>query len=80
MLEHTHSTTLQWQALLPPLWPTSPSLPPPIVGVQFKNAKSGKVFKMSYPCAMLNVMVAEHNTNDQFAVRGSGQLGAGGMS
>lgn len=35
---------------------------------QFKNAKTGKVFKMSYPCAMLNVMVAEHNTNDQFAV------------
>ena len=39
--------------------------PPP----QFKNAASGKVFKMSYPCAMLNVQVAEHNTNDQFAVR-----------
>lgn len=35
---------------------------------QFKNATTGKVFKMSYPCAMLNVMVAEHNTNDQFAV------------
>ncbi|PRW20477.1 DNA polymerase epsilon catalytic subunit A [Chlorella sorokiniana] len=34
---------------------------------KFKNASSGKVFKMSYPCAMLNVMVAEHNTNDQFA-------------
>ncbi|GAB4815178.1 hypothetical protein N2152v2_002224 [Parachlorella kessleri] len=29
--------------------------------------KNGKVFKMSYPCAMLNVMVAEHNTNDQYA-------------
>lgn len=37
--------------------------------LQFKNAKTGKVFKMSYPCAMLNVMVAEHNTNSQFAVR-----------
>lgn len=35
--------------------------------VQFKKA-GGKVFKMSYPCAMLNVMVAENNTNDQFAV------------
>lgn len=23
---------------------------------------------MSYPCAMLNVMVAENNTNNQFAV------------
>ncbi|KAL4450230.1 hypothetical protein ABPG77_010899 [Micractinium sp. CCAP 211/92] len=34
---------------------------------KFKNAKTGKVFKMSYPCAMLNVMVAEHNTNSQFA-------------
>lgn len=30
--------------------------------------KSGKVFKMSYPCAMLNVMVAEHNTNPQYTV------------
>lgn len=27
---------------------------------------------MSYPCAMLNVMVAEHNTNDQFAVSEGG--------
>ncbi len=27
---------------------------------------TGKAFKMSYPCAMLNVMVAEHNTNDQY--------------
>ena len=25
---------------------------------------------MSYPCAMLNVSVAENNTNDQFAVGG----------
>lgn len=38
--------------------------------------KSGKVFKMSYPCAMLNVMVAENNTNDQYAVR---RGGAGGQ-
>jgi hypothetical protein len=29
---------------------------------------------MSYPCAMLNVMVAEHNTNDQFAVGGCSPL------
>mgnify|MGYP001810740544 CR=1 FL=1 len=43
---------------------------PPTACPQFKN-KSGKVFKMSYPCAMLNVMVAEHNTNDQFAVGGA---------
>ena len=44
--------------------PSSCALP-----AQFKNATTGKVFKMSYPCAMLNVQVAEHNTNDQFAVR-----------
>ena len=34
---------------------------------KFVNKNSQKVFKMSYPCAMLNVMVANHNTNDQFA-------------
>lgn len=34
---------------------------------KFINKKTQKVFKMSYPCAMLNVMVANHNTNDQFA-------------
>ena len=28
---------------------------------------SGKVFKMSYPCAMLNVMLADNNTNNQYA-------------
>jgi DNA polymerase epsilon subunit 1 len=33
---------------------------------KFVNKKTQKVFKMSYPCAMLNVMVANHNTNDQF--------------
>lgn len=32
---------------------------------KFKN-KAGKEFKMSYPCSMLNVMVANHNTNDQY--------------
>lgn len=41
---------------------------PPLPGPQFK-AHSGKTFKLSYPCAMLNVMVAANNTNDQFAVR-----------
>ena len=34
---------------------------------QFVHKESQKVFKMSYPCAMLNVMVANNNTNDQFA-------------
>jgi len=34
---------------------------------KFVNKNTKKVFKMSYPCAMLNVMVANHNTNDQFA-------------
>ncbi len=28
--------------------------------------KDGKPLKISYPCVMLNVMVAEHNTNDQY--------------
>ncbi|WIA29248.1 hypothetical protein OEZ86_011756 [Tetradesmus obliquus] len=32
----------------------------------FKNEESGKTFKISYPCVMLNVMVAEFNTNDQY--------------
>lgn len=35
--------------------------------MQFKHKDTGKIFKLSYPCAMLNIMVAEHNTNDQFA-------------
>lgn len=38
-----------------------------VAHVQFLNKANGKTFKLSYPCAMLNVMVAEHNTNDQFA-------------
>ena len=66
----------QLRALLPPCLalahapsPTHcPAYCPALL--QFKNSKSGKVFKMSYPCAMLNVSVAENNTNDQFAVRG----------
>lgn len=32
---------------------------------KFKN-RNGKECKISYPCSMLNVMVAEHNTNDQY--------------
>ena len=32
---------------------------------QFEN-KSGKVLKVSYPCVVLNVMVADHNTNEQY--------------
>lgn len=32
---------------------------------KFKS-KGGKEFKMSYPCTMLNTMVAENNTNDQY--------------
>jgi hypothetical protein len=58
-------------ALLPPCpGPCPLSRPLPRPALQFKNSKSGKVFKMSYPCAMLNVSVAENNTNDQFAVGG----------
>jgi len=34
---------------------------------KFKSSKTGKTFKMSYPCAMLNVMLAENNTNNQYA-------------
>lgn len=30
-----------------------------------RNA-NGKEFKLSYPCCVLNCMVAEHNTNDQY--------------
>ncbi|GLI69097.1 hypothetical protein VaNZ11_013643, partial [Volvox africanus] len=32
---------------------------------KFKN-KNGKEFKLSYPCCVLNTMVAQHNTNDQY--------------
>jgi DNA polymerase epsilon subunit 1 len=38
-----------------------------IYDFQFVHKETQKVFKMSYPCAMLNVMVANNNTNDQFA-------------
>lgn len=34
--------------------------------LQFVHKETGKIFKLSYPCAMLNVMVANNNTNDQF--------------
>ncbi|GFR41060.1 hypothetical protein Agub_g1687, partial [Astrephomene gubernaculifera] len=33
---------------------------------KFKNSKNGKEFKLSYPCCILNVMVAQHNTNSQY--------------
>ena len=33
---------------------------------QFATA-SGKAVTVSYPCVMLNTMVAQHNTNDQYA-------------
>lgn len=33
--------------------------------MQLKMAK-GKDLRISYPCVMLNVMVAEHNTNNQY--------------
>ena len=32
----------------------------------FQRKGGGKPFKISYPCVMLNVMVAQHNTNDQY--------------
>ena len=34
--------------------------------MQFQT-KQGKDLKISYPCVILNVMVAENNTNDQYA-------------
>lgn len=33
--------------------------------LQFQT-KQGKDLKVSYPCIMLNVMVADNNTNDQY--------------
>ena len=33
--------------------------------LQFKSRK-GKDLRISYPCVVLNVMVAKHNTNDQY--------------
>ena len=33
--------------------------------LQFQT-KQGKDLKVSYPCVMLNVMVADNNTNDQY--------------
>lgn len=41
------------------------------------TSSAGKAFKLSYPCAVLNVMVARNNTNDQFAVRGGGRKRVG---
>lgn len=31
------------------------------------KSRTGKDLRISYPCVMLNVMVAAHNTNDQYA-------------
>ena len=38
---------------------------PRTLDVQFTN-KSGKDLKISYPCVVLNVSVADHNTNEQY--------------
>ena len=38
---------------------------PTHTALQFTK-RDGKPLKISYPCVMLNVMVAEHNTNDQY--------------
>ena len=38
---------------------------PTPTALQFTK-RDGKPLKLSYPCVMLNVMVAEHNTNDQY--------------
>ena len=40
-------------------------LPKPVLMLQFQT-KQGKDLKVSYPCVMLNVMVADNNTNDQY--------------
>ena len=37
----------------------------PCMVLQFECV-GGKDLKVSYPCVVLNVMVAEHNTNDQY--------------
>ena len=34
--------------------------------LQLKSLSGRKDLAISYPCVMLNVMVAEHNTNDQY--------------
>ena len=36
-----------------------------LLDLQFKSRK-GKDLRVSYPCVVLNVMVAKHNTNDQY--------------
>jgi DNA polymerase epsilon subunit 1 len=35
--------------------------------LQFRSRAGGKGFPISYPCVVLNVMVAAHNTNAQYA-------------
>ena len=34
--------------------------------MQLKSLSGKKDLAISYPCVMLNVMVAKHNTNDQY--------------
>ena len=34
--------------------------------MQVKSSSGKKDLPLSYPCVMLNVMVAKHNTNDQY--------------
>ena len=36
-------------------------------GLPQLRSRTGKDVRISYPCVMLNVMVAAHNTNDQYA-------------
>lgn len=43
----------------------SPSYQNLCLMLQFQT-KQGKDLKVSYPCVMLNVMVADNNTNDQY--------------
>lgn len=41
--------------------------PDAALGVPQLKSRAGKDVRISYPCVMLNVMVAAHNTNDQYA-------------
>ncbi len=43
-----------------------------LLDLQFKSRK-GKDLRVSYPCVVLNVMVAKHNTNDQYQTLVDGQ-------
>ena len=41
--------------------------PDAALGLSQLRSRAGKDVRISYPCVMLNVMVAAHNTNDQYA-------------